>query len=490
MTGRDETSSSKVRLRPLGHLEGVPGQPVAGHVGHGVGPARRAEGVAADGVELDHLGDGPVEDRLGTLLPLGGSRHESRPQRLRQDQEVAHPCAGVGQELGRVDQSRDAQAELDLGVAHCVAAEGDRAGQGDPLGGPAEDLGQDLQRELVVGEGRDIQRRDRAAVHGVDVRQGVRRRDPAERVRVVDQRREEIERLDQGEIGREAIHPRVVHGLGADQDVGVELTPRTGAGPARSPKGRSCPLTRRSWRSRSVASSVRTSSPRHRLGRPSLTLPALFSDVRLSGRPSSAFTFAACPRPSMCNFTMAGRLAWPWGSRSEPEASATGTRPGRASGTQDLADLRDQRLLVRKSAGLEFRVKSFAADGELETAPLGRDHHVSADGSLVSGQQLGRQTDGLGLVVSKGTVFESDFHGALLRFNGRPMGESVPSAGGPQSSRPSYRRRTGRWREVRRIPRSSQARVVRAETRATFRGAVSVGTPWMAAALGGLRVGR
>ena len=117
-----------------------------------------------------------------------------------------------------------------------MAAEGHRAGQGDPLGGAAEDLGQDLQRELVVGEGRDIQRRDRAAVHGVDVRQGIRRRDPAERVRVVDQRREEIERLDQGEIGREAIHPRVVHGLGADQDVGIDLTLRPGAQDLRDPR--------------------------------------------------------------------------------------------------------------------------------------------------------------------------------------------------------------------------------------------------------------
>ena len=86
-------------------------------------PPGGAEGVAADGVELDHLGDGAVEDVGRALLLLVRRGDEARPQRLGQDQDVAGPGAGVGQELGRVDQAGHAQAELDLGVAERVAAD-------------------------------------------------------------------------------------------------------------------------------------------------------------------------------------------------------------------------------------------------------------------------------------------------------------------------------------------------------------------------------
>jgi hypothetical protein len=59
-------------------------------------------------------------------------------------------------------------------------------------------------------------------------------------------------------------------------------------------------------------------------------------------------------------------------------------------------------------AGLEFGVKELAIHRHLKAAAAGGDELEVFDLLLVGGQQLGRQTDGLGLVVSHGTVFDLD----------------------------------------------------------------------------------
>ena len=82
--------------------------------------------------------------------------------------------------------------------------------------------------------------------------------------------------------------------------------------------------------------------------------------------------------------------------------------------SQAAPDLLDQRGLVRESAALELGIQPGAADGQLEAAPLRGDHCVPADRPLVARQELGRQTDSLGLVVSEGAVFKHDFHKLLL----------------------------------------------------------------------------
>ncbi len=82
--------------------------------------------------------------------------------------------------------------------------------------------------------------------------------------------------------------------------------------------------------------------------------------------------------------------------------------------SQPTPDFLDQHSLVREAAGLELGIQPGAADGQFEAASLRGDHRVPANGPLVAGQELGRQTDSLGLVVSEGAVFEHDFHKLLL----------------------------------------------------------------------------
>ena len=71
----------------------------------------------------------------------------------------------------------------------------------------------------------------------------------------------------------------------------------------------------------------------------------------------------------------------------------------------------DHLLLVGELAGLELGVEQLAVDGDLEAAAAGRDELEVVDLLLVSVQQLGRQTDGLWLVVSHRTVLDLDVHG-------------------------------------------------------------------------------
>jgi hypothetical protein len=76
---------------------------------------------------------------------------------------------------------------------------------------------QHLERQRVLREADDLQHRQRDAALRVDVGEGVGRRDAAVVARVVDDGREEVERLHQADAGRDQIDARVVVPLGAEE---------------------------------------------------------------------------------------------------------------------------------------------------------------------------------------------------------------------------------------------------------------------------------
>jgi hypothetical protein len=90
-----------------------------------------------------------------------------------------------------------------------------------------------------------------------------------------------------------------------------------------------------------------------------------------------------------------------------PRYGRSATRP-----PEHLAHCLDELGLVGKFPRLKLGIQPLAAHCQLEASPFRRDHHVAADLALVARQELGRQTDGLGLVVSKSAVFQDDFHRA------------------------------------------------------------------------------
>ena len=77
--------------------------------------------------------------------------------------------------------------------------------------------------EPVLRERRDRERGQRTAAHRIDVADGVGRGDLAVDVRVVDDRREEIDGLHQRRPALPPVHTRIVRGPEVDQDTVVGL---------------------------------------------------------------------------------------------------------------------------------------------------------------------------------------------------------------------------------------------------------------------------
>ena len=77
------------------------------------------------------------------------------------------------------------------------------------------------------GKADDVQRGERLAAHRVDVGQRVRGGDLPEEVRIVDDRREEVDGLDEREIVGQHKDPRIVEGLAPDDEARIGLEGQT-----------------------------------------------------------------------------------------------------------------------------------------------------------------------------------------------------------------------------------------------------------------------
>src|ERR1019366_4704804 len=128
---------------------------------------------------------------------------------LGEDQGVARPRAGVGQDARGVNDAGDGVAEFDLVIRHAVAAEDGAAGLVHHLGAALED-GLQIPRVFLGRPSQHGERGDGAAAHGIDVTQRVGRGDGAVGVRVIDDGREEIHCLHQGELRRQLVHAGIV----------------------------------------------------------------------------------------------------------------------------------------------------------------------------------------------------------------------------------------------------------------------------------------
>jgi len=104
-----------------------------------------------------------------------------------------------------------------------VTADDESAGFVHFVLSPTKNLSENRDRELARRKADDVERRERLTPHRVDVGEGVRRRDLAEAVRVVDDGREKVDGLHEREIVRQHEDPRVVEGLAADDQPRIRL---------------------------------------------------------------------------------------------------------------------------------------------------------------------------------------------------------------------------------------------------------------------------
>jgi len=205
------------RARGSGHLEPVAEQPEARDVG-------RCQHLARD----EHLRGRPVERthlvhrrrEVRPRRPAGprAAHEQPRAEPLGQHEDVPGAGAALAQKPVRVRDADDRQPVLGLRVADCVAARQDAAGLADRRAGAVEDRGE-RRRWEVVGERGDREREEDAAAHREDVAQRVRGRDLAVRPRVVDDRREEVERPDDGHVRGNEVNRGVVRRVEAGQEL-------------------------------------------------------------------------------------------------------------------------------------------------------------------------------------------------------------------------------------------------------------------------------
>ncbi len=187
------------------------------HVRGGVHPVLQGE-AAGHVVQPLHLLEGRLQPRLVELVHLEGVDEHARAQGLGEEQAIARPGPGVGEQAVWIGQAHHREAVLELLVAHRVTAQQHGAGLGQGLGSPLKNAAQGLRPlPFQLREAAEVEGEERTPAHGVDVREGVGRRHPAETAGVVAHRSDEVGGGHQG-MAIQEVDPGVVRRLRTDED--------------------------------------------------------------------------------------------------------------------------------------------------------------------------------------------------------------------------------------------------------------------------------
>ena len=125
---------------------------------------------------------------------------------------------GLRPDRVRVDGADDREPVLRLVVADRVPARENRARSAHALVRAGEHVSEHLGRQLFGKRG-DREREQRRAPHREDVVQRVGRGDRAEGARIVDERREEVDREDDRALVVQPVHRGVVGGIEPDEQI-------------------------------------------------------------------------------------------------------------------------------------------------------------------------------------------------------------------------------------------------------------------------------
>ena len=143
---------------------------------------------------------------------------------FRQQKNVARLCAGVGQNLIRVHEARHSEAVFGLVIVDAVAARDERAGFVD-LVVPAAQQRMHCVHGHGFRNGHNVQAELRFAAHGIHIGKRVRRRDLAEKIRIIRDRREEIHRLHQSEFIADLIDRGIIAFVKTNEQVRIVVHP-------------------------------------------------------------------------------------------------------------------------------------------------------------------------------------------------------------------------------------------------------------------------
>jgi len=210
-----------------GHFAGVAEEAEAGDVCDRVDGGRMArfeivKSVGGVTIERGHGGGCGGDPRgRGFLLFDRGGDHTGADG-LGENERVAGLGADIFPDFTGMDGAGDGVAKLQFIVADGVATN-DSAIRFRHFGeAAAENLFED-RGIAIAGKRENGERRDGTAAHGVDVAERVGGGDLAEFEGIVDDGREEVDRLHDGKIRSEAVNGRVVAGFKTDKAIGIGL---------------------------------------------------------------------------------------------------------------------------------------------------------------------------------------------------------------------------------------------------------------------------
>ena len=177
-------------------------------------------GLGGRVVQSGHHGDSGVKHVWGSDALLCGGRDEAGADGLGEHQRITGPRARVGDLFAGTDKAGDGHAVLGLFVVDCVAADYERACLAGLGGAALEDAAEDVTRK-ADREADYVQRQYWAGAHSVDVTERVGGGYLAEGERVVDDGREEVHGLYQGEVVVQAVDGGVIGGAVPDEQVRI-----------------------------------------------------------------------------------------------------------------------------------------------------------------------------------------------------------------------------------------------------------------------------
>jgi hypothetical protein len=204
----------------LQHPVQVTEQAVSGHIGRRI-RACFVHRQSRPTVQRRHDRDDVFFAPLGQEIALERGREDAGAERLRQHQDIPGPRPRIRDDAVAVHAAGRHQTVLRFWVVDRVATQDVDAGFARLVGATAQDVAQNAHRQLLGWERDDVEREQRFGAHRVQIGQCVRRRHLAERIRVVDQWREEVERLHQGGVALQREYRSVIGRRDADQDARV-----------------------------------------------------------------------------------------------------------------------------------------------------------------------------------------------------------------------------------------------------------------------------
>ena len=164
-----------------------------------------------DAIAASRAPDGAIPSRSAcSTIPV--------PRGFVRKSESPGAAPAFGQMAAGMNRADDREAVLRLRIANRVPACKNRARGPYALVGAGEDVTERLDRKLL-GKRRDGERQQRYPTHREHVVQRIRRCDRAKRARIVDERREEVDREHERALVIEPIHGGVVRRIESNEQI-------------------------------------------------------------------------------------------------------------------------------------------------------------------------------------------------------------------------------------------------------------------------------